>query len=161
MCTKCPLSVQITWILAHRTEFGLEASISNLAYLFSGAIWSYVPYYSDWYYRFCAQEKANRTKIYMGAISKFLPIISNFNRVRRWTKQIICAKFHLDRVINANCTLFTKIHEQADGRTCINRLRMWFYSDHQKELWVYLVSFCLLQINSQRHNTLTTLWCRV
>ena len=77
--------------------------------------------------------------------------------VRPWAKQMLFGKFHLNRIINATCILFTKY---MDGRTCINRFIMWFYSDHQKELWVYLVSFYLLQTNAQRHNTLT--WrCRV
>ena len=33
----------------------------------------------------------------------------------------IFAKFHLDRAINATCTLFTKIHGQKDGRTDMHK----------------------------------------
>ena len=59
---------------------------------------------------FGAPFTLNRTKIYMGAISKSEPIFPNFNRIRP------CAKFHPNRIINATCILLTKIHGQTDGR---------------------------------------------
>lgn len=77
--------------------------------------------------------------------------ISKPNRLSRitigWSKQMNWTKLHLNSTINATCTW-------THGRTPINRLRIQFYINHQKDLWGYLVSFGRLQKNEQRQTTL-------
>lgn len=51
------------------------------------------------------------------------------------------------------CSAFSSekhLDRLADRQTCIMRLSMWFYEDHQKRLWVYPASFFMLQTYTQR-----------
>ena len=67
------------------------------------------------YRDFGALFTLNRTKIYMGAISKSEPNFPNFNRVRPWAKQMSCPKFHPIWIINATCQF------NMDGRTDMHK----------------------------------------
>lgn len=72
---------------------------------------------------------------------------SKQNRLSRitigWSKQMNWTNLHLNSTIKVTCTW-------THGQTPINRLRIQFYKNHQNELWGYLVSFGILQMNGQR-----------